>query len=196
MNADLEDSQDEYQFDLEDAEEIELLTYECQTLGYHIPLECWSEIREFAVPKLLKKEYTYVKLIKRVKPYTMELRLHEHYFIDLSKQFPTIPLFSPAHERVAFGYFSALLFRKQSKSMEQKSKKEQERNLVKELKTENLQNIQVLLDKNGREIQIDNDDIYGDDEDSNDMDVYIRKKGKGGDSSKRFKSRKASIRVR
>ena len=67
---------------------------------------------------------------------------------------------------------------------------------VKELKTENLQNIQVLLDKNGREIQIDNDDIYGDDEDSKDMDVYIRKKGKGDDSSKRFKSRKASIRVR
>lgn len=137
----------------------------------------------------------YVKLMKRIKPLTCELVFVEHYHINFYETYATRVIIEPAQERMIFGYFDASLFdTKAIKANAIRSKKEQERNMLKELKTENLKNIQILIDKNGREYPIDNEDIYGDDEDSDKETMIMRRKGKG-DTVQRMKQRKASDKV-
>lgn len=173
----------------------ETLLYECAKLETIVPLECWHEVREQPVPKLLKKEYMYVKLLKRIKPLTCELVFVEQYHINFYETYATRVIIEPAQERMVTGYFDASLFDTRAiKANALRSKKEQERNMIKELKTDNLKNIQILIDKNGREYPIDNEDIYGDDEDSDKETMIMKRKGKG-DTVQRMKQRKASGKV-
>lgn len=173
----------------------ETLAYECAKLESIVPIECWHEVREQPVPKLLKKEYLYLKIPKRIKPLTIEFVSLEHYQINFYETYATRVVIEPAQERIVFGYFDASLFdSRMIKANAIRSKKEQERNMIRELKTENLKNIQILIDKNGREYPIDNEDIYGDDEDSDKDTMILRRKGKG-DAAQRMKQRKASGKV-
>ena len=174
----------------------ETLLYECFVLESVVPLECWHEIREQAVPKLIKKEFLYLKIPKRIKPLQLELVFLEGYHINFYEMYATRVVIEPAQERMVFGYFDSSHFdARVIKANALRSKKEQERNMMRELKTDNLKNIQILIDKNGREYPIDNEDIYGDDEDSDRETLVMRKKGKG-EIAQRMKQRKASGKVR
>lgn len=171
------------------------LAYEIAVLETVVPLECWHEIRESPAPKLLKKEYMYVKIQKRIKPLIIELVSLEMCFVDFYAMYTMRVIIEPAQERMVYGYFEAdQQDSKTIKANAARNKKEQERNMIRELKTENLKNIQILIDKDGREYPIDNDDIYGDEEDSDRETLVIRRKGKG-DLAERIKQRKASEKV-
>lgn len=169
----------------------EVVNFEYFQLDPTVPLECWHEFREHATPKLIKKEYYYLRIMKRVKPKFIELESWMIFQIDFYAIYDSRVIIEPAIVKTASGYYDSSYFDKalqQAKML--KSNKEHEKVFVRALNTENLKNMQILIDKNGHEYAVEKDDPYGDDEDSDPEETKHLIKGKGA-TAQRIKQRKA-----
>lgn len=175
---------------------IEQVTgYEWARLDPVIPLECWQETRDHAVPFLISKEYCRFHISKKIEPLILQLEIWEEYSITNLIHYEERFVIEPAQERVAYGYFDYSFFDNSLRQVKLiKSKKEHEKGLMRELKNENLKYMQILIDKNGREYLIDNDDNYDDDDDSEKDIIHVKRKGKGS-IVQRMKQREGTGRV-
>lgn len=170
--------------------ELEEVAYETTRLEPTVPLECWHEMRENAIPKVIKREYYYLRIMKRIKPKFMELESWMIFQVDFYAVYESRVIIEPAIVKMAQGYFDMSYFDKalqQAKML--KSNKEHEKVFVRALNTENLKNMQILIDKNGHEYAVERDDPYGDEEDSDLEETKQLIKGKGA-TAQRIKQRK------
>jgi hypothetical protein len=172
----------------------QLHLHEVGKLWPYIPLECWQEIRDQPNQKLIKKEHSYCRIMKKIKPKEYELVSHEVFSIDFNKEYETRIIIPHSVERKVIFYYSPSL--RQAKISEMKIRKDQEKSLINELKTEKMKNIQILLDKNGKVIQIDNDDIDDDNESVDREAILLEKKRKVDVSNKIRNQNKTSVRVK
>ena len=151
------------------------------------------DYREYAVPKLIKKEFLYRKIQKRVWPLSLELKLFEGVYIDSQKNLRVpVPIPHAQARKVDFYVSAQQLSARKAKAGEQfKTKRERERDLINELRTDTQANMQVLLDRNGREMQIESDDNEADDDSEQELANERRLKAK----LEGVKSKKTAARV-
>ena len=155
------------------------------------------DFREYAVPKLVRKEYLYRKIQKRVWPQTVELRLFESVYLSSNRHLQQPVPVPPAQERrVRFYVTAAQLAARKPRPGDQpfKSKRERERALLDELRTDTQANMQVLLDRNGREMQIDSDEA--DPEEDSELELANERRLRAKlEPGKSLKSKKTAARV-
>ena len=175
---------------------FECLSYDIDRLDRCVLIEPMLDYREYAIPKLISKEYSYRKIQKRVQPLEIDTLLYEYYYVEQRINLNDRVIVQYSEERRVYAYYTRQQLSTRHKGDDyMKSKKERERHLLNELKSNNTENnnIQILVDKNGKEIYIDSDDNDEDDDESNDYQISRKKvKFEGG---KNVKNKKIIARV-
>lgn len=180
--------------------EVEI--FDTQTLHWRMVIEPEGDKRtsKDIIVQVLKIEVQEVSIRKSIKPMIIEKRNPDeqmyHRFSNYVIRNKPIP---PCVVKLEEGYILLKDLKKARVKTKEKKQKEDERLLIKALKDDEVRNIQILIDKDGREIQLEqNENLFSEDDDQSSegkVRKQERKKAKFG-AHKVFKNKTGSDRVK
>lgn len=180
--------------------EVEI--FDTQTLHWRKVIEPEADKRtsKDIIVQVLKIEVQEVSIRKAIKPMVIEKRNPDeqiyHRFSNYVIRNKPIP---PCVLKREEGYILFKDLKKSRVKTKEKKQKEDERLLIKALKDDEVRNIQILIDKDGREIQLENNEnLFSEDDDQSSegrVRKQDRKKAKFG-AHKVFKNKTVSDRVK